>query len=84
MTRKQLTAVFTEGKGAATVTLKGSSIHGDEYFYGPEEQIGAFHEFVMSDFESQDNITFSSKHVGCAMIELDRYAPLLPEGKQWL
>ena len=30
----------------------------------------------------KDNITFSSKHISCAMIELEsRYAPLLPAGK---
>ena len=28
------------------------------------------------------NITFSSKHVGCALIELDRYAPVLPADRK--
>lgn len=65
------------------MTVKGKNIHGDEYFYGPENGIGIFKEYTLDDFIDVDNITFSSKHVGCAMIELDRYAPLLPRGKRY-
>ena len=80
-TRRPLTAVFPEGRGTATVTLKGQNIHGDEHHYGPENGIGMFNEFTLDDFANVDNITFSSRNAGCAMIELDRYAPLLPEGE---
>lgn len=80
-TRKELTAVFSGGKGSAAVTLKGKNIHGDEWFYGPNDGIGIFNEYTLNDFIDVENLTYSSKHVGCAMIELDRYAPLLPEGK---
>lgn len=73
--------MYTGGKGAAIVTLTGKSIHGDEYFYGPEEGIGMFNEYTLDDFEDVENITFSSKNTGCCMVELDRYAPLLPQGK---
>ena len=72
--------MYTGGKGAAIVTLTGESIHGDEYFYGPEEGIGMFNKYTLDDFEDVENITFSSKNTGCCMIELDRYAPLLPQG----
>ena len=78
-TRKPLTAVFV-GKGSADVTLKGKHIHCDENFYGPENGIGTFNEYTLDDFTETKNITFSSKHFGCCLVELDRYAPLLPEG----
>lgn len=79
-TRRELTAVFRE-KGSASVSLRGKNIHGDEWFYGPDDGIGLFNEFTLDDFIDVKNVTYSSKHPGCAMIELDRYAPLLPEGK---
>ena len=82
-TRKPLEAIFrTSG---ATVTLKGSKIHADERHYGPDndDSVGLLREFTLNDFvDAEDNITFSSKHLGCALIELeDRYAPLLPAGE---
>lgn len=64
----------------ATVTLTGTNLHGDEYLDEKEKEdsVGVWNEFSQNDFvESDSNITFSSKHVGCALIELDRYAPLL-------
>ena len=46
--------------------------------------MGIYREFTLDDFEDvKDNITFSSKHIGCALIELEsRYAPLLPEDRK--
>ena len=64
----------------ATVHLTGSSIHDDEHHYGPntKDRIGLYREFTLDDFEDVDNVTFSSKHEGCALIELEsRYAPVL-------
>jgi len=82
-TRKPLEAIFSIS--GATVTLRGASIHNDEERYGPEtdDSVGLYREFTLDDFEEvKDNITFSSKHISCAMIELEsRYAPLLPAGK---
>ena len=82
-TRKPLEAVFPVS--GATVTLSGANLHGDEQHYGPESDnsVGWYNEFTAADFvDDEDNITFSSNHLGCALIELDRYAPLLPEGKR--
>jgi hypothetical protein len=63
--------------------LKGQNLHGDEGFYGPKDGIGTFAEYTLDDFVDVNNATFSSKHnIGCAMIELDRYAPILPEGEK--
>ena len=82
-TRKPLEAIFSTS--GATVTLKGSNIHGDRRHYGPDndDSVGLYREFTLDDFvDAEDNITFSSKHLGCALIELEsRYAPLLPAGK---
>ena len=64
----------------ATVHLIGSSIHDDEHHYGidSKDRIGLYREFTLDDFEDVDNVTFSSKHEGCALIELEsRYAPVL-------
>ncbi|KAL7548119.1 hypothetical protein ACHAWF_011412 [Thalassiosira exigua] len=78
-TRKPLEALFpTSG---ATVHLTGANLHGDEHHYGPEEEdrVGVYREFTLDDFvDASDNVSFSSKHLDCALIELDRYAPLLP------
>ena len=56
------------------------------HHYGPEtdDSVGIYREFTLDDFEDvKDNITFSSKHIGCALIELEsRYAPLLPEDRK--
>jgi hypothetical protein len=88
-TRKPLEASFSNTCGAL-VTLKGSNLHGDEQRYGPEhdDSVGLYREFMLDDFEdTHDNITFSSNHEGCALIELEsRYAPLIPAGKNrsWL
>ena len=69
----------------ATVCLKGTHLHGDEDRYCQESptSVGLYNEFTLDDFvDAADNVTFSSKHVGCALIELEsRYAPLLPTGK---
>jgi hypothetical protein len=73
--------VFSGGQAPATVTLKGKQIHGDEYLYGPDNGIGTYNEYTLDDFMEVDNVTFSSSHAGCALIELDRYAPLLPVGE---
>ena len=79
-----MAASFSDGRGA-TVSLKGESLHGDERIYGPDnnDRVGLWREFSLAnDFDdAADNISFSSNHVGCGIIELDRYAPLLPEGK---
>lgn len=54
------------------VTLTGRDIHDDKLV-----------EFTPEDFiDTQDNITFSSKHFECGLVELeDRYGPLLPSGE---
>ncbi len=68
-----------------SVTLHGSNLHGDEIYYGPKtnDSVGFWNEFSLrEDFQdSDDNITFSSRHPGCGLVELDRYAPLLPGGE---
>jgi len=83
-TRKPLDAAFSAS--GAVVTLRGRVIHTDERHYGPDDpdRIGMFREFALDDFEdAADNVTFSSKHLGCALIELeDRYAPLLPADRK--
>lgn len=83
-TRKPLEAVFPIS--GATVTLRGANLHNDEHHYGPEtdDSVGIYREFTLDDFEDvKDNITFSSKHIGCALIELEsRYAPLLPADRK--
>ncbi len=78
VTRKPREALFTFS--GATVTLKGTNLHGDEHHYEPEkyDSVGIWNEFTLDDFVQPDsNITFSSNHVGCALIELDRYAPVI-------
>jgi len=83
-TRKPLEAIFSTS--GATVTLKGNNIHGDRRHYGPDndDSVGLYREFTLDDFiDAEDNITFSSKHLGCALIELEsRYAPLLPADRK--
>jgi len=83
-TRKPLDASFSTS--GASVTLKGTGLHGDEHHFGPEndDSVGLYNEFTLADFaDTNDNITFSSKHVGCALIELEsRYAPLIPEDRK--
>ena len=84
VTRRPLDASFSFS--GATVTLKGEGLHGDEHHYGPENDcsVGLYSEFSLDDFiDSKDNITFSSKHMGCALVELEsRYAPLLKQGNE--
>ena len=78
VTRNPREALFAFS--GATVTLTGRNLHGDEYLDGAEKEdsVGVWNEFTWDDFvESDSNISFSSKHVGCALIELGRYAPLL-------
>jgi hypothetical protein len=78
VTRNPREALFASS--GATVTLKGTDLHGDEYHYETEKEdsVGLWNEFTKDDFiETNSNITFSSTHVGCALIELDRYAPVL-------
>jgi hypothetical protein len=83
-TRKPLEASFSNTCGAC-VTLKGYNLHGDEHNFGPEhdDSIGLYREYRLDDFvDTHDNITFSSNHEGCGLIELEsRYAPLIPAGK---
>lgn len=70
------------------MTLSGTNLHGDEHHYNSEKDcsVGVYNEFTLDDFEdAEDNITFSSKHIGCGLIELEsRYAPVLPVGKKTL
>ncbi len=56
------------------VSVTGRDIHDDDRV-----------DFIAEDFiEIQDNITFSSKHIGCGLIELEsRYGPLLPAGERY-
>ena len=86
-TRKPLQASLPK-KSGYTVTLKGENLHNDEHLYGPDtdDRIGMYREFTIEDFvDTQDNITFSSKHFGCALVELEsRYAPLIPAGENIL
>ena len=82
-TRQPREALFA-GSGA-TVTLKGKNLHGDEYFYEIKkaDSVGIWDEFSRDDFvDAGRNITFSSTHVGCALIELDRYAPVIPADRK--
>lgn len=83
-TRNPLEALLSDS--GVSVTLAGANIHGDEHRYGPERDgsVGAYNEFTLDDFvDSEDNVTFSSKHLGCALIELEsRYAPLLPTDRK--
>ena len=86
ITRRPLTAVLSGGCGV-TIYLRGKGIHGDEENYGPDDgtRLGLWNEFSFTDdfVDAEDNITFSSTHLGCGLIELDRYAPLLPEGEKF-
>ncbi len=78
VTRKPREALFAFS--GATVTLRGTNLHGDEYQYESEkdDSVGIWNEFTLDDFiEPDGNITFSSNHVGCALVELDRYAPVI-------
>eukprot|EP00985_Skeletonema_marinoi_P019524 scaffold11236_cov211-Skeletonema_marinoi.AAC.2 len=78
VTRNPREALFAFS--GATVTLKGTNIHGDEHHYEMEkdDSVGIWNEYTLDDFvEPDSNITFSSMHVGCALIELDRYAPVV-------
>ena len=58
-----------------TVTLTGRDIHDDNRV-----------DFVAEDFiDAEDNITFSSKHIECGLVELEsRYGPLLPTGEKYI
>ena len=78
LTRNPLEAHFPSS--GATVTLTGRNLHGDEHLFKAkrEDSVGIWNEFTLDDFVEPDgNITFSSAHVGCALIELDRYAPVI-------
>ena len=78
-TRKPLDAHFP--RSGATVRLTGHLLHGDEQNFGSGD-VGLLNEFTLDDFEdARDNITFSSSHLGCSLIELSRYAPVLPTGE---
>jgi hypothetical protein len=83
-TRKPLEASFSNSCGAS-VSLTGTNLHGDEHRYGQEhdDSVGFHREFTLDDFvDTHDNITFSSNHEGCALIELEsRYAPLILAGE---
>ncbi len=83
--RKPLEASFSDKCGAC-VTLNGYKLFdGDEHKFGPEhdDRIGLDPEYRLDDFaDTHDNITFSSNHEGCALVELEsRYAPLIPAGE---
>jgi len=84
-TRKSLKALYPRDRGVS-VTLHGDDLHGDEIHFGPktDDSVGFWNEFsLIEDFQdSNDNITFSSKFPGCGLVELDRYAPLLPEDRK--
>ena len=69
-TRETLEACISNSR--YTVTLTGRDIHDDNRV-----------DFVAKDFtDAEDNITFSSKHIGCGLVELEsRYGPLLPTGE---
>ena len=58
-----------------TVTLTGRDIHDDNRV-----------DFVAEDFiDAEGNITFSSKHIECGLVELEsRYGPLLPTGERYI
>lgn len=83
VTRNPREALF--GSSGATVTLIGKDLHGDEYHYETEKEdsVGLWNEFTQADFvETDSNITFSSIHVGLGLIELDRYAPVIPADRK--
>lgn len=79
-TRKPLDAHFP--RSGATVRLTGHFLHGDEQNFG-NGNVGLLNEFTLDDFEdARDNITFSSNHLGCSLLELSRYAPVLPSDRK--
>ncbi len=82
-TRNPLEASFSNTCGVS-VSLGGRNLHGDEHHYGPEHDgsIGLYREYTLDDFVDIDNITFSSNHEDCGLVELEsRYAPLIPAGE---
>jgi hypothetical protein len=58
-----------------TVTVTGGDIHDDNRV-----------DFVAEDFiDAPNNVTFSSKHIECGIVELEsRYGPLLPTGEKYI
>lgn len=83
-TRALLEAKFLDGRSGLTVRLTGNNLHDDEHLMGKPDGVGAFKQYCpKEDFRrADDNITFCSYDVGCGLIELGRYAPLLPSDRK--